>query len=294
MNQIERLERQFAGLSLGEKRNFIEDLQDEMRRSGDQEWITYIQPFISRCIMEYNDEIKRPRAVQETAGYDAGRYPASTSPADQYPPTGRSSPSDDYYATARSAPSGGYPAPAPPVVPVQSPGGAHGTRHFQGTKFDGIMSEITNAVPVAGSTIIFAVGILMVVLSGVNLMSNTGSPVEMFELMDRLMPLRGITWLTSYMLENGLYIFTLVVGAIGITCSMRPEIADKCRVLGAVLVICRILYVIITWVSRRGISRELLDGMSGHVLLSIAHWILPFLFILVAHKVLVTSHSTAE
>ena len=58
-NQIERLQAQFYSLDLDQKREFIKNLQDEMHYSSDPEWRLYIQPFISKCIREYNDEINR-------------------------------------------------------------------------------------------------------------------------------------------------------------------------------------------------------------------------------------------
>ena len=61
--QIERLQAQFNSLSLEKKSGFIKNLQDELRHNSDPEWRAHMQPFISRCIREYNEEIKRPAAA---------------------------------------------------------------------------------------------------------------------------------------------------------------------------------------------------------------------------------------
>jgi len=74
-NQIERLQAQFYSLNIEQKRDFIENLQDEVHYSSDQEWRAYIQPFISRCIREYNEELKRPTtAAAPAATYEATKY----------------------------------------------------------------------------------------------------------------------------------------------------------------------------------------------------------------------------
>ena len=81
IDRIERLQAQFYGLSLDQKRGFIESLQDELHRTDDAEWMAYLQPFVSQCIMEYNEEIKRPPAERqvdyhraEGPGYDSGSH----------------------------------------------------------------------------------------------------------------------------------------------------------------------------------------------------------------------------
>ena len=62
IDRIDRLQAQFHNLNLDQKRSFIESLQDELRHTDDAEWMAYLQPFVSQCIMEYNEEIKRPAA----------------------------------------------------------------------------------------------------------------------------------------------------------------------------------------------------------------------------------------
>ena len=264
--QIERLQAQFYSLNIDQKRSFIEDLQDEMHRSGDPEWRAYLQPFISRCIMEYNEEIQRPAAMpaREADSYLGGGYPPSGYPASAPPPS-----------------------PSPPYGVGTYPQGSayESSYHPQSNKLAETLDVITNTVPVAGSTILFVTGILMVVFSGVSILMSTLVPLEAFEALDRIMPLRGMTWLTSYILESMLNIFTLVVGILGIVCSMRPEIARKCRMLGVVAIGYRIFYAILSVIALLDVPREVIAAMGGYILLGIIAWVLPVVYILAAHKV---------
>ena len=266
--QIERLQAQFYSLNIDQKRSFIEDLQDELHRSGDPEWRAYLQPFISRCIMEYNEEVRRAAAM-----------PAAAHPGGGYPQDG---------------PAGGYPAAAHTAAPAATPpyggaayphGPAYGSYNPHGSKLTETLDVITKTVPVAGSTILFVTGILMVVFSGVGILMSTLVPLEAFEALDRIMPLRGMTWLTSYIMEAILNIFSLVVGALGIVCSMRPEIARKCRTLGVVAISYRILYAMLSFIALLDVPREVLAAMGNYVLLGIIVWVLPVVYILAAHKV---------
>ena len=84
-HQIEHLQAQFYSLNLDQKREFITNLQDEMHYSSDPEWRAYIQPFISKCIKEYNEEISRPAGPaamppREAAGAPGMAYSPARSP----------------------------------------------------------------------------------------------------------------------------------------------------------------------------------------------------------------------
>ena len=254
-NQIERLQAQFYGLNIDQKRGFIESLQDELYHSNNPEWRAYLQPFISRCIMEYNEEIQRPVAV---ATYDTGRYDA---PAPQAPQPGN------------------YPPPDRPVYE------SHYNPH-SGSKVDEILDNITNAVPVSGGTILFYTSILLVIFAGVAMLVSTLLPLEAIVSMDIFTPLRGMTWLTSFMLESALNVLRLVTGILGIVCVVRPEIARKCRMLGIILLAYRLVFAVISWNALRDLPSEITDAMGGYLALNIVGWILPVVFILAAHKMI--------
>ena len=341
-NQIERLQAQFYSLNIDLKREFIEHLQDKLQYNNDPEWRAYIQPFISRCIMEYNEEIKRPVATAtygsaktcvcgyqlteddkycdncgqpQTHGYpqETGRYQAATPPAPSYHTQAPTPPVHSYptqapippvsaptYHQAHEAPQapvlppmGGLAPTQPPVapplggtVPSQAPQApTFGAPSNPQNKLDDTLSNITNAIPVAGNTVLYVTSILLVILGGIGLMVNVLMPLEALQMLDNVMSLVGLTWLQLYMLEGGLIIFRLIVGVMGIVCSMRPDIARRCRTLGIALFSYRAAYQAIVWFAMMDLPREVTAAARGsNMFLNILGWILPLVYILAAHK----------
>ena len=308
-NQIERLQTQFYNLNIDQKREFIVHMQDKLQYSNDPEWRAYIQPFISRCIAEYNEEIKRPVAYAPTPTQSSTNYCACGFQLD----------GDEKFCDRCGQPvapgaaydSGGYPAPTapayapqPPQPPVSAPtappyGGPSQPRHMSANPppsngFEGALDGITNAIPVAGNTVLYVTSILLVILGGIGLMVNVLMPLEALQRLDIAMSLVGLTWLQLYMLEGGLIIFRLIVGVMGIVCSMRPDMARRCRTLGIVLFSYRAIYLVIVWFAMMDLPREVTAAARGsNMLMNILGWILPLVYILAAHKAIGASDKTA-
>jgi len=336
-NQIEQLQSHFYNLPISQKRGFIEDLQGDVRRSDNPEWIAYIQPFLNHCIAEYNNEITRLRTAAESARYctcgyqlsgserfcdrcgepiagsphESGRIPAPQRPSQApsgYPvPAVQAQAPSGYSASPvqAQAPSG-YPAPpvqaqAPgsyqPAPPPQPGPSTYGASHHPQFKLEDTLTGIVNAVPVTGSSILFVVGVLMVVLHGAAILLNSSAGLDALVQMDIFVPLRGMSWSTYFIIESAHNLFIVIVGVMGIAGSMRSENARRCRTLGGVAIICRILFTLVSWNALRNLPDELSSAISGAVggllLLSILAWVLPVVYILAAHKILATQAKTA-
>ena len=309
-NQIERLQAQFYSLNIDQKRGFIENLQEEARLTTNPEWRAYIQPFISRCITEYNDEILRPVATATrepdmycTCGYRVLEGEKSCGRCGRPLSHGYASDSNSYAVPAPPSPPVPAPSPHPSVparqetVPFDAPepsyGPVHETYHSPPSMLTDILNMVTDAVPISGSTLLFATSIILVIFAGVGLMSGMLISLEMFEQLDRIVPLRGMSWLTSYLFESSLNLLRLVVGVLGIVCSMRPDIARKCRVLAVTLFAYRLFFAILSWNALRGTSEEITAAMGGYIILNIIGWILPIIYFFAAHKIVDTSAKQA-